>query len=419
MPDIIRQIALEFERMFASDLSCMSEEFVRQKRSLLMAPAGLDNAYVGIIGRLLEAYEEVQIGFAHGNHLTPALYGVDADWPPDWSGEQSLLFHSAHRCTEFFRSLEPDVQHFVVIVTLCFSMLRSIFEKVQGALPPAEEQQRVHTAIANSGLSPSAFVVTLELAAKAYCDSVKVPSTTSVLTDGSPNLLAPQDRNLLQSFFEFKEELKQDFDNALDSLKAGQMETIRLIEHNQRPAAAYEADIVAQLGASLYLRLEETTRSGLQLSEYLYHINSQEPNYFQSPVMQLALAYENELTVRVIYPFVSELQSAGEETYDGHGVSREPLLIGGKVPGKCMMLGNLARYLRKDPLMRSKISARGFDVDAIAKDAISIASVRNRAAHEPVCERAVADDLRLRMLCRDSVFSRLHPLAATGPNASN
>jgi hypothetical protein len=207
----------------------------------------------------------------------------------------------------------------------------------------------------------------------------------------------------------FIQEFKHDFENALDSLKAGQMETMRLIEHNQRPAAAYEADIEARIGAALYSRLEETTRRVLQVAEYLYHINSQEPNYSHGPVMQMAQAYQNELIVRIIYPFVSELQAAGEETYDGQGASRDSLLSGGKVSKRSMTLGNLAMYLRKDPYMRSKLSVLGFDVDAIAKDAISIASVRNRAAHDPVCERAAADDLRLRMLCRDSVFSRLHP----------
>ena len=66
------------------------------------------------------------------------------------------------------------------------------------------------------------------------------------------------------------------------------MEVIRLIDHNSRSAAAYEADITARLD-DLYHRLNEKTRRLLQVSEYLYHINESEPNYFHGPVTLLAL----------------------------------------------------------------------------------------------------------------------------------
>jgi len=338
------------------------------------------------------------------------------DFDDLWNVDKPLL----SLCQEFISSLEPDVQHFVVAATLSYDLLSPMYERVCSeityTLSDNEEilssdssddtRRRFEAAIANSGLKPDVFFQTIELAAIGYTRSHFDSARAAVVrTEPSVDALIPRAATVLPAVLQ---EFKQDFENALDSLKAGQMETMRLIEHNQRPAKAYEADIEAQLGASLYSRLGETTRLGLQMAEYLYHINSQEPNYFHGPVMQMALAYENELVVRVIWPFVRELQTAGEEVYDGQGVSREPLLSGGKVPGKCMMLGNLARYLRKDQFMRSRISVRGFDVDAIAKDAISIASVRNRAAHDATCERTVADDLRQRVLCRDSVFSRLH-----------
>ena len=58
-------------------------------------------------------------------------------------------------------------------------------------------------------------------------------------------------------------------------MKAGQMELVRLIEQNRRPAVAYEPYITAQLGQPLYSRLHEKTQRAIQLSEYLYNINQE------------------------------------------------------------------------------------------------------------------------------------------------
>jgi hypothetical protein len=49
------------------------------------------------------------------------------------------------------------------------------------------------------------------------------------------------------------------------------------------------------------------TRQQLKAAEFLYHINSQDPNFFDGPVMTMAKAYENELKVRVAFPLLSEL----------------------------------------------------------------------------------------------------------------
>ena len=411
--------------------------------ALLAASNELPRSYAELIVELVKIWSDVFHMLMEGQEvLNLRVPPVSTSWG---NGEPTLS-----NCREFMCSLDPDVQHFVASSALANDLLDPLYSRMyrqsqpyhgmprdeeidrrfQAAIAKSELSpdvsyrqaheeidRRFQAAIASSELRPDVFFRTIELAALGYthshfANSNKAHATTVVQAGPPHSELAPREATALPNVLR---ELKQDFDNALDSLKAGQMETNRLIEHNQRPAAAYEPDIEARLGAFLYSRLGETTRRGLQVAEYLYHINSQEPNYFLGPVMQMALAYENELAVRVIWPFVNELQNAGQDAYDGQGVSREPLLSGGKVPGNCMMLGNLARYLRLDAFMRSKLSALGFDVDAITKDSISIAFVRNRAAHAPVCERAVADDLRHRMLCRDGVFSRLHPTVGGNP----
>jgi hypothetical protein len=60
--------------------------------------------------------------------------------------------------------------------------------------------------------------------------------------------------------------------------------------------------------------------------------------------------------------------------------------------------------------MQNKVSESGFDTDAIAKDAVWVSEVRNKAAHEIACDRSVADSLRRRILCRDGILGRLHPM---------
>jgi hypothetical protein len=210
----------------------------------------------------------------------------------------------------------------------------------------------------------------------------------------------------------FLQEWKQEFDNLEDSLKATQMEIVCQYEQNRRSATSYEPCIIAKLGTQLYSRLHEMTQRALQLGEYHYNIN-QEPDGFGETALKTAKAYENELILRVIWPVVTELQAAGTDSYDGQGISKEPLILSGKVPKRSMTLGNAARYLRKDSVMRSKVSALGFDVLTVSKEAALIAEIRNRAAHELACDRAVADDLRQRILCPDGALSRLHPSAAT------
>ena len=130
--------------------------------------------------------------------------------------------------------------------------------------------------------------------------------------------------------------------------------------------------------------------------------------------MTMAQGYENELTQRVIWPFLQDLLAAGTQRYDAQGISKEqPLIQYGKVRKRSMTLGTLARYLEKDSVMRGRVSGLGFGVGAIWKDVDWVSEVRNKVAHDFACDRAVADDLRRRILCPDGILSHLHPRVAT------
>jgi|GEM_PF-4043945 len=208
------------------------------------------------------------------------------------------------------------------------------------------------------------------------------------------------------------QELKQDFHDFADSMKAGQMEVLLRIEHSSRSAAALDTAIAERLGAPLHSRLHARSRRALQLAEYYYKMN-QEPDGFAPTAMMLAQGYENELNVRIIGPLVMELLAAGIETYDAQGKSTNPLIRRGKPSKSSLTLGTLAWYLREDPVLRSKVSELGFDVETLSKDVALVADLRNKPAHDFSCDRAVADELRRRILCPDGLLRRLHPNVAS------
>jgi hypothetical protein len=207
-------------------------------------------------------------------------------------------------------------------------------------------------------------------------------------------------------------ELKRDFHNFEDSMKAGQMEVLLRIEHNSRSAAALDPVIAERLGAPLYSRLHLRTQRALQLAEYYYKMN-QEPDGFAPTAMMIAQGYENELNVRIFGPLMLELLASGTETYDAQGKSTNPLIRRGKASKNGLTLGNFAWYLREDSVVRSKVAALGFDVEAISKDAGLVGALRNRPAHDFSCDRTVADELRRKILFPDGVLRRLHPTVTT------
>jgi hypothetical protein len=71
-------------------------------------------------------------------------------------------------------------------------------------------------------------------------------------------------------------------------------------------------------------------QTALQLSEYQYKIN-QEPDGFSVTAITMAQGYENELLIRVVWPFVDELLAARTETYDADGKLKDrPLILKGE-----------------------------------------------------------------------------------------
>jgi hypothetical protein len=426
VPAVFTQVGVRLENRYREALFDSKDNFLAKKASLLAAGGDLLSAYPEIIVEWALWESDVGSFLCHGQEALSLRVPIDSReereaWPGAW--EPNL---SGWR--EFIRTLEFDVRCFVYGVMCSHDLLMPIRERMDSEYAEtgrprvtveatADLQQRMEAAVANSQLQPDALLSIIETASLAYSIVYGGPSDETGVAavaqrDLPERVLTVQETQALQGV---RKEWKRDFDNmgdSLDSLKAGQMEIVRLFEQHRRPATSYEPSIAVQLGEPLYSRLHQMTQRALQVVEHLYNVN-QEPDGFALTAIRMAQGYENELNVQVIGPFVIELLAAGTQTYDAQGKSREPLICRGEPYKHGMTLGSWAWYLARDPIMRSKVAERGFDVKAISKDATWVSEVRNKAAHDFACDRTLADELRRRILCRDSILSRLHPMMAT------
>jgi len=412
LPGVLEQAGRQMDQVFAASLCAVKDRFLAQKDSLATARSA-GNAYPAMIAELVQAEELVHEELVHVLGTATTLYkGEEIEFDP-WV--RPLLSH----CREFISLLEPDVQHFVFASTLSFELLRPMWERVglpaRGrtreeveaelatalATPPDAELNQepsrnlvelLQTAIAESGLEPELLWEMIDAAASA-----------SVLGRG-----AAGSQRFLQTFIRRFEE---EFDNFSDSIKATQMQAVRLSERSIRKAADYGPEVAERIG-SLYSLLHDATRQQLNVAEFLYDLNRQEPNYSHGPVISLALAFENELQLRLGWPIVKELIESGVRTYPTKGSDGKkplrPLIVEGHIEGKNLALGSVAWYLKNDADFRKRARARGFDPDQISKDAFDVINSRDKAAHRLVCELAEADRLRSLILRPDGILSRLH-----------
>jgi hypothetical protein len=340
---------------------------------------------------------------------------IDADDP---FNVESL--EVSQSCSDFIRELPREVASFVFLARVSFELFSTLTLEARTelaeshALSTAEGKEYIANAskmLERSGLNVWQLYTTVEIAAESLLKSYleKNPSKSSITPkrqeEPGPGLDA------------VVKDLKLDLCDFGDSLKAGQMEVIRLLERKDLGTEQYEENVKQQLGSALYERLHERTQRGLKVSEYLYRqVNV--PECLFAAILAMSNAYENEILQRVFWPVIEQLFAAGIQTYDAAGRSDKPLIRDGKCCRANLNIGSLAWYLANDADLRERISERGFDTDAISQDARFVRKVRNPAAHdEPVADRAMADDLRRRMLAANGILGRLHPPSASAAPA--
>ncbi len=334
------------------------------------------------------------------------------------------------KCAPLIRSLEAGVREFVFEAVQCHDLLIPHYEEQVGParlIPPLDEEEAseydaeqtaaedertsfrkalAEALASNIGAQiPGLYDIIRVSAAIHLGKFLEVPHTGELSDAEIVPVRIPGHLNR-----DGLEGLRSQQSDGFDSLKAGQMEIIRLIEQNGRSAAAFEPAIEAQLGG-LYRRLNENTRRQLQVAEYIYSINRSEPDYSHGSVMNIALAYENELLFTVIWPYLQQKIREGVRFYDGG--TQEPnraILRNGELQKKNIGLSDFRWYLTRDQDLRNWAeNNKSLNVRLIIQDLNWIIPKRGSAAHELICRLSAADEVRGWALNDGGPFLHLHP----------
>jgi len=332
-------------------------------------------------------------------------------------------------CADFILGLRPEVQRFVFEAVRCQEFLMPPMQGVLGppkiSFPRSDEEissieADLQKVAGEKGsvreMLRDIFERQFDGATEGLFQSVEVEANNRLerFSQNTPPSLAKaaelnaRPRGIATPTSSELERVRREMSDGFDSLKAGQMELIRLSERSGRSAVAFEPEIEAKLG-TLYGLLNEKTRLLLQGAEYLYHINRSEPDFSHGAVINLALAYENEMLICLIWPYLEKLRADGVADYSGGGIVPKSLLLGGKEQDKNLNLGNFGWYLNNDLQIRAWVrNSKGLNPNDISHDAAPVIRGRDTAAHKAVCNQSIVENLRTTLFKENGILAHLH-----------
>lgn len=203
-------------------------------------------------------------------------------------------------------------------------------------------------------------------------------------------------------------ELAERIDDVGDSLKAGQMESIRLLERRTKRAVDFEPFLEQELGNDLYHRFSDSTQRDLQLAEY-YFANNPEPDDYSHTIRYFHRAYEKEFRRRVLKPLIRSLVDRGHVNFSSEGCDR-PLLVN-RCINRSITLGQVLKYLERAPVVRDIVNGLGLTVDEIWQSGNAIQRARNDAEHGESCHREDAVRVRSMVLGENSILRLVYRVA--------
>jgi hypothetical protein len=175
------------------------------------------------------------------------------------------------------------------------------------------------------------------------------------------------------------ERLSTDLEDNFDSLKAGQMEGLRLQKRNVFQHSEVEDDLINYIGKPLFGRLRSETQRHLVKAELSFRRHKEEQE-FRPSIFDFHRAYECEFRYRISVPLGQKLISGSSKDYP-LGECERKLVVDGKFNGR-ITLGEQLWFLLNDKLVRNIVSSMGFDVDAIHRSASRLVKARNDVAHD-------------------------------------
>ena len=239
------------------------------------------------------------------------------------------------------------------------------------------------------------------------------PEFLRVYLDNQRRLLSPEgihavpeepEHKRLAELTKMVARLAMDVSDMGDSLKAGQMETIRRLDQKTVLLVEIEHDLENYLSRELFSRLSPETRTFLCKGERLFRMGS-EIDDFDPSVQTFQRAYESEFRRSITAPLVKILVDRGHSNYTS--VDGKKLVSKGAF-GQ-LTLGQQLWFLQSDELVRSILTHFGFDVPRIDQAASALNATRRNAAHGRTCTYNEAVQVRDMLVGPNSIRKALFP----------
>jgi hypothetical protein len=371
--------------------------------------------YATIIAGLLQAGEDVQyeLGFV-------TEYGGIADFWIHFDHDDAEAAGANRNAAVFIRSCSSEVQEFIFASILAKELLSTPYA-LAAEIDDSDtiattsyidayldirlrRERKIADWLSKSGLSLRVFDECIATSAKKLLREylrrdAAAPNPFSSRVTVDPAATAAID------------DLRRDFRDFEDSMKAGQMEILRVFDRNRGRAEEAEAMLRNALGENLYTTLDDVTRRALQLGEYFMAINS-ETDGFSAAIVYFSKAFENELKVKLVDPLVAKFLKRGILFYDGNGNCKSPLIQNGKRNPR-LTLGPIRWFLANDTDVKSASVELGLDPFEIAQAIGTFSKLRNEAIHSELSDRHEADHIRGLLLSPIGLFSKLQPFRRT------
>ncbi len=294
---------------------------------------------------------------------------------PDRTDEE--IVGAWNECFPLIASLPREMQHFVFRSSLIADL-----ENRRAPLDSERIRSEPENSLAGIPLRLDWFLDVANLAAEAALDRYLCEhhpqGKLAGLRRAHPSAPTPAEPAAGSSVL--LERIESMLADGIDSLKAGQMETLRQIDHITRQPEEYQAILEDLIGTTLFHRLDEETKRALCHAEHHYR-SSRRPDGVNPAILEYSRGVENELKVLLGY-LEASLKRGRSEFPPG---DRNPLLKRGKLNEK-LSLGDVVRFIRGERLVRQTLQKYGFKPEAIAAALAEVSEIRNRAAH-PVREK--------------------------------
>jgi hypothetical protein len=285
---------------------------------------------------------------------------------------------------EFFKTLSQEEQEFVAAATGAVELFdRSLTGNGTDATPEDEDPdarrlRMYQHVMTDSSLSPAIVRTALELGAESIVKEYLQKVATITSRRPSPVSPSAHKEPLAHSGLdEFRRDLLGQLDDFSDSMKATQMELVRLLEerHERLDPDPY---LVEALGIELWSKLSDATKRLLRTSELDYRSPRTGLDEHVS-TMLLVQAYETEFLDRIKTPLLKRLLE--ERQTDFPPQSKIKLTENGRPNNRVTSL-QVLHLVGDHPRLQELLRARGFDPIQLLATGRPVMELRNRVVHQ-------------------------------------